>query len=69
MQKQEITNLIQSIGFQDGSKELFVRENKEHNYAISLDFQKNYEQRIAELKSQIAEVETKKAAILNKFLK
>jgi len=41
MQKQEIISLIQSLGFQpETSKDIFVREYKEHGYTISVDFQK-----------------------------
>jgi len=41
MQKQEITNLIQSIGFQsENSMDIFVQEYKVHGYTIRIDFQK-----------------------------
>ena len=41
MQKQEIINLIQSLGFQpENSGDNFCREYKEHGYAISVDFKK-----------------------------
>lgn len=42
MQKQEIINLIQSLGFQnETAKDIFVCEYKEHDYTISIDFKKN----------------------------
>ncbi len=41
MREQEILNLIQLLGFQqESSRDIFVREYKEHGCAISVDFQK-----------------------------
>jgi type I restriction enzyme M protein len=41
MQKQEIIDLIQSLGFQnESSQDIYVKDYREHNYSITIDFQK-----------------------------